>query len=234
MMNGSDLLRQDLERYCRDLAAAATDLPFGALALVADTLLDCHRRDGTVFTLGNGGSAATASHFACDLAKGTRAEGVAAFRVVPLTDNVPLLTAWANDTSYERVFAEQLAALVRSGDVVVAISASGSSPNVLAAARAARAAGATIVALSGRGGGALRRLADLTVCVPSDSIEQVEDAHLVVAHALCVALRQRLRAESPARASQAVGPLGAVVAGEYLAATTAWEAAGARGPDSGA
>ena len=200
-MMDDERTRRDLERYCQELAAATGAMPFDRIARVADILLDCHRREGTIFVLGNGGSAATASHFACDLAKGTQSPGVRPFRVIPLTDNVPLLTAWGNDTSYERVFAEQLATLVRRGDVVVAISASGESPNVLAAARMARRMGAFTVALSGRDGGRLRALADLTVCVPAGSIEQVEDAHSIIAHSLCVTLRRRLRVALPAVAS---------------------------------
>jgi D-sedoheptulose 7-phosphate isomerase len=200
-MTANAPLRYYLERYCLELAAVTVALPFGELARVANALLDCHGRGGTIFVLGNGGSAATASHFACDLAKGARTDGMPPFRVVPLTDNVPLITAWANDTSYERVFAEQLAALVRPADVVVAISASGNSPNVLAAARAARAAGAFVVALSGRGGGKLRALADLTIGVPSDTIEQVEDAHIAIAHGLCVALRLELQARAAGEAA---------------------------------
>jgi D-sedoheptulose 7-phosphate isomerase len=201
-MTANAPLRYYLERYCLELAAVTVALPFGEVAQIANVLLDCHRRGGTIFVLGNGGSAATASHFACDLAKGARADGVPPFRVMPLTDSVPLLTAWANDTSYEQVFAEQLAALVRADDVVVAISASGNSANVLAAAGVARAVGASIVALSGRCGGKLRALADLTICVPSDTIEQVEDAHIAIAHAVCVALRlvlrERMAGEAPA------------------------------------
>ncbi len=81
-------------------------MPFDTLVSAAELLLDCYRRGSTVFILGNGGSAATASHFACDLAKGTRTSGLPAFRVMPLSDNMPLLTAWANDTSYDRVSAE--------------------------------------------------------------------------------------------------------------------------------
>jgi D-sedoheptulose 7-phosphate isomerase len=191
-------MRYHLERYCLELAAVSVALPFGEIARIAEVLLDCHQRGGTIFVLGNGGSAATASHFACDLAKGTRVAELPAFRVVPLTDNVPLITAWANDTSYEQVFAEQLAALVRPADVVVAISASGNSPNVLAAARVARAAGAFVIALSGRSGGKLRALADLTIGVTSDTIEQVEDAHIVIAHGLCVTLRRTLQARANA------------------------------------
>ena len=186
-------MQHDIALYWGELSEMVAAMPMAAAARVAELLLDCHRRGGTVFALGNGGSAATASHFACDLAKGTRAEGVPAFRVVPLTDNMPLMTAWANDTSYERVFAEQLAALVRPGDMVVLISASGNSPNVLAAARVARDSGAVAIGWTGATGGKLARLCDLAIRVPSPSIEQVEDAHMMLAHSLCVALRARLR-----------------------------------------
>ncbi len=186
-------MRNDIALYWGELGEMVAAMPVAAAARAAELLLDCHRRGGTVFLLGNGGSAATASHFACDLAKGTLAEGAPAFRVVPLTDNMPLMTAWANDTSYERVFAEQLASLVRAGDVVVLISASGNSPNVLAAARVARDAGAISIAWTGATGGKLAARCDLAIRVPSPSIEQVEDAHLMLAHSLCVALRARLR-----------------------------------------
>lgn len=194
-------MRNIIARYWRELPGVIEAMPVASITRAAQILLECHERGATVFALGNGGSAATASHFACDLAKGTRVDAVPAFRVVPLTDNVPLLTAWANDTSYERVFAEQLAALVRPGDVVVAISASGNSPNVLAAAEAAQLAGATVIALTGRTGGKLRRLADLTIRVPADAIEQVEDIHLAIGHSLCVALRAQLLARQPSLAS---------------------------------
>ena len=190
-------MRNEIERYWHDLGQVACAMPLGLLESAAEALLACHRRGGTVFVLGNGGSAATASHFVCDLAKGTRTDGFPAFRVLSLTDNVPLMTAWANDTSYDRVFAEQLSALVRPGDVVIAISASGNSPNVLAATRVARQLGAATIALTGQSGGRLGRLAELTIRVPARSVEQVEDAHLAIAHSLCVALRARLRTTAP-------------------------------------
>jgi D-sedoheptulose 7-phosphate isomerase len=187
-------MHDEITTYWDDLRHTLAAMPLPLVSQTAELLLACHRRGGTIFVLGNGGSAATASHFACDLAKGTRAEGVAAFRVFPLTDNMPLVTAWANDVSYERVFAEQLGALVRPGDVAVLISGSGNSPNVLAAARTARSAGALTIAWTGATGGKLARLAEVVVRVPSPSIEQVEDAHLMLAHSVCVALRARLRA----------------------------------------
>jgi D-sedoheptulose 7-phosphate isomerase len=109
---------------------------------------------------------------------------------------MPLVTAWGNDTNYDRVFAEQLAPLARPGDLVVLISASGNSPNVLLAAQTARVARARTIALTGRTGGRLGKLVDQIVCVPSDVIEQVEDVHVIIAHSVCVALRARLESEA--------------------------------------
>src|SRR6185437_7741522 len=171
-------------------------MPYDTICRVAETLLDCHQRGGMIFLIGNGGSAATASHFVCDLAKGVRGGQQPPFRAVSLTDNMPLVTAWGNDTSFDRVFAEQLAPLVSPGDLVILISASGNSPNVLLAAQTARVARAGTIALTGRSGGRRAHLVDLSVNVPSDLIEQVEDAHVVIAHSVCVALRAKLESES--------------------------------------
>ena len=189
----------EIEHYWHELASTIQAMPFDMLTKAAELLLDCYRRGSTVFMLGNGGSAATASHFACDLAKGTQVIGLPAFRVISLSDNVPLMSAWANDTNYERIFAEQLATLIHPDDIVIAISASGNSPNILAAARLAQHSGAITLALTGQDGGKLSRLADFTILVPSQSIEQVEDAHLVIAHSLCVVLREQLRTEAVLR-----------------------------------
>jgi D-sedoheptulose 7-phosphate isomerase len=190
------MIRHNIERYWHEIAILAEAMPYDSICQVAETLLDCHQRGGTIFLIGNGGSAATASHFVCDLAKGVRGGQQPPFRAISLTDNMPLITAWGNDTSYERVFAEQLAPLARSGDVVILISASGNSPNVLLAAQTARVARAQTIALTGRSGGRLAQIVDLSVHVPSDHIEQVEDAHVVIAHSVCVALRARLEADT--------------------------------------
>ena len=188
-------LRTTLQDYWEEVAEVAAMVDLGCLEHVAVMLLNCQARGRVVFVVGNGGSAATASHFACDLSKGTRRDGPPTFQVVSLTDNVPLLTAWANDSGYERVFSEQLIALGRPGDLLVAISASGNSPNVVAAIDAARLRGMAVAGLTGRTGGVLGSLSDVVVNVPSDRIEVVEDAHLVVAHSLCVAVRDRLASD---------------------------------------
>ncbi len=185
-------LRNEIERYWLELAAVARAMPFNKLAQVADLLLDCHRRGGTVFILGNGGSAATASHFACDLGKGTLMPGLPRFRVLALTDNMPLFSALANDYGYDHVFSEQLKSLVRPGDVVIGISGSGNSANVLTAIQAAHEARAITVGFVGFDGGALKGMVDKTIHVRSECMEQVEDMHLVLEHLICTCVREVL------------------------------------------
>src|SRR5438093_1241316 len=120
---------EQLDTYLNQVAQALAALPRPALAAVAQALWEAYRRDGTIVTCGNGGSAATASHFACDLAKWTISPGRRRVRALALTDNVPVMTAWSNDRSYEDMFVEQLLSHYRPGDLLFAISGSGNSPN---------------------------------------------------------------------------------------------------------
>ncbi|HEY4690080.1 MAG TPA: SIS domain-containing protein [Anaerolineae bacterium] len=184
-MNASNVFQS----YTAALQSVLSDLPQGDIIRMIDEIVEAGERGSTIFILGNGGSAATASHFACDLAKGTQRIGVRPFRVIALTDNVPLITAWGNDTSYDRIFAEQLRPLVQPDDVVIAISGSGNSPNVLEAVRLAREAGARTIGWTGFQGGQLKDLVDVCVIVPSHVMEQIEDAHLIMEHAICTTLR---------------------------------------------
>jgi D-sedoheptulose 7-phosphate isomerase len=185
-------LRDLLRGYWDEVATMASSICLDRLESASLMLLACQERGGTVFIAGNGGSAATASHMACDLCKGTRGGGPPTFRAMALTDNVSLITAWANDAAYDRIFAEQFASLASPGDLLVAISASGNSPNILAVADAARQADIASIGLTGRTGGRLACAVDLAIHVPSDRIEVVEDAHLILAHSLCVTTRERL------------------------------------------
>jgi D-sedoheptulose 7-phosphate isomerase len=200
-------LKISIQHYWHSLAALAQALDLDGVAAAAEKLLACQRRGGTVFVFGNGGSAATASHFACDLAKGTRVAGGGGVRVIALTDSTPLMTAWANDADFGRVFAEQLVLLARPGDLVVAISASGNSPNVLHGVETAVSIGAETIALTGWPGGKLCAMVDLALRTPDASIELVEDAHLAIAHSLCVALRERLAADTLGMAVEPAAPL---------------------------
>src|SRR5215203_1751597 len=164
-------LQSMLREYWDEVADVAAAIDLETLEQAAMTLLACQEQGRVVFVIGNGGSAATASHFACDLSKGTRRGGPPTFHVVSLTDNVPLMTAWANDSGYDRVFSEQLQTLARPGDVLVVISASGNSRNVIAAIETARSCGMSVIGLTGRSGGRLARLVDVVVHMPSDRIE---------------------------------------------------------------
>lgn len=186
----------DVATYLADVSRVLAALPREPLARITDLLLDAGRNGHTVYIFGNGGSAATASHLACDLAKTASIPGHRRVRALALTDNVPLLTAWGNDASYEVVFAEQLRTFVRRRDVVIAISASGNSPNVLAAAVAAREAGAAVIGVTGFGGGKLQDLCDVCLVVPSHEYGPVEDLHMVFVHAVTAALRAALRRDT--------------------------------------
>lgn len=147
-----------------------------------------------VFVMGNGGSASTASHMACDLGKNTALAGLPRVRAMSLNDNMATFSAHSNDNGYEHVFAEQLTNFLQAGDVVIAISASGNSPNVLNGVKYAREHGATTIGLSGYTGGALAQLVDLAIVAPNHNIEQIEDIHLMLGHMLTVALRRAMRA----------------------------------------
>lgn len=143
-----------------------------------------------IFILGNGGSASTASHMVCDLAKNTRRTDLPPFKVIGLADNMAIFSAYGNDEGYDNVFAQQLANLVQPGDVVIGISTSGNSPNVLRAVELAHEGGAVTVGFTGFDAGKLGPLVDLQLHVPSDCIEQVEDIHLVFEHLITKALRE--------------------------------------------
>ncbi len=141
-----------------------------------------------VFVFGNGGSSANASHIVTDLVKSAAPPGLPRFKVTCLSDNTPMLTAYANDVGYDAVFSGPLKALAEAGDVAFALSGSGNSPNVLAAMDVAAEMGLTRIGLAGCGGGKLQAKCDLCLVVPSDSMQVVEDAHLAVLHAIFLAL----------------------------------------------
>jgi len=184
----------DFLSYFARSNTVTTKLPFATIERVADLLYQAYETGRNVLLFGNGGSAALASHFACDLAKGTVLPDSFAkrFRAMSLTDNLALMSAWANDTSYERVFAEQLRNIVQSGDVAFGISGSGRSPNVLLALHAAREAGAVTVGLTGYEGGKMPEVCDSCIVIPSDNMQIIEDLHLAVTHALFTVVRDRI------------------------------------------
>lgn len=188
-------LNTRIDAYLTELQQTVAALPSELIEQIIDILLDCARTSNKVFICGNGGSASTASHFACDLAKNTIVLGAPSFRVIALTDNMALMTAWANDTSYDNVFAAQLNPLVEAGDVVIGISCSGNSGNVLNAMAVARHHGAVTIGFTGDKGGQLKNMVDVCIQVSSPRIEQQEDVHLILEHCICAAIRDKLTQE---------------------------------------
>jgi D-sedoheptulose 7-phosphate isomerase len=183
----------DSRAYLRQVAELLEDLPAQTDRFV-DTLYGAFERGKKIFLAGNGGSAANASHFGQDLAKGTLSSMSAKrrFKVIPLTDNIGFITALANDEGYDSIFEQQLRNLGESGDVLVAISGSGNSPNILRAVEYAKSIGMTTVGVTGYDGGKLRTLADESVHIDIMDMGMCEALHGVVFHAAMCFLRERL------------------------------------------
>jgi D-sedoheptulose 7-phosphate isomerase len=183
-------IAQDYVARVRDLLAG---LDLAAVSAAAAVLLDAYENGRTVFVCGNGGSASTASHLAADLGKNTVAAGRPRLRVFSLNDNMAWFSALANDLGYESVFVEQIENLLQAGDVLIALSASGNSPNVVRAAEFAKARGGRVLALVGFQGGRLRELASVAIHLRCDAYGPVEDGHLVLSHIFTEVLRERIR-----------------------------------------
>jgi D-sedoheptulose 7-phosphate isomerase len=181
--------------YIEELQQTMNQLSKERIEQVIQLLVEARMSRRQVFIMGNGGSASTASHFVCDLAKNTRKSELPNYRVIGLTDNMAIFSALANDEGYESVFAQQLVSFVQPGDVVIGISASGNSPNVLNAMEVANMMGATTVGFTGFNGGRLSSLVDYEIHVASNCIEHVEDIHLMLEHLIVKAIKDMDLAE---------------------------------------
>jgi D-sedoheptulose 7-phosphate isomerase len=185
--------------YIRGYLATLSDLlaavDIEAANRAVDLLESVYRSGRRLVFCGNGGSGTTASHLACDFQKGILLDGPdnTPFEVISLTDSPALISAWGNDTEFANIFAGQARTWLRSGDVLIAISGSGNSPNVLGAVEIARQRGATSIGFCGYGGGKLARIVDLPLVIHRRNIQQVEDVHLVLGHLLFSALRDRIK-----------------------------------------
>jgi D-sedoheptulose 7-phosphate isomerase len=184
---------RSIKRYFHDLSELVPQLPYGAINRIVSMFLDAFAEQRTVYVFGNGGSAASASHMMCDINKG--ASGLSAGKrpkVMALTDNASLISAWANDFGYERIFSEQLKTFIKPRDVAFAISTSGDSQNVLLALETAREYGAITVGLGGCQGGQMKPLCDVCAIIPSDNVQLIEDLHHAMIHSIFVAVRETL------------------------------------------
>lgn len=194
MPNPAD--REYLDSYRQRIVAVLEGIDLTAVSAAVDLIFDAWNSRALVLIAGNGGSASTASHCANDLAKATRVADRLPMRALSITDNASLMTALANDDGFERIFSHQMETLFRPGDVLIAISASGNSPNIVDAARHALDHDGKVIALTGFGGGKLAEIADVTVHAPTEHGEYgpVEDVHLIVNHMLTGCLLDRIRA----------------------------------------
>lgn len=168
--------------YLGTVSEIISGLPVEQINDIIQTIRRAYDEGKHVLLCGNGGSASTASHFACDLQKGVGSIGSRRFRALSLTDAMPIITAWANDTDYSNIFSEQVATWANPGDVLIAISGSGNSPNVIKAVETANALGMTTIGWAGMGGGKLAKIAQKSIVVPTDNMQQIEDVHVVLAH----------------------------------------------------
>ena len=171
-----------VEQYKSELIRTIDTIDLDKVKQAIDWFRDARDRQRHIFVCGNGGSASTASHFACDIVKGASYNYQSRFRIMALTDSLPTLTAYSNDVSYECVFAEQLKNFAEPQDIVMAISGSGNSPNVLRAVEYANSIGCRTIGLTGRDGGRLAQLVQLPIHVPVPHMGRIEDAHMVVCH----------------------------------------------------
>lgn len=190
MSNRTDLFRQ----YAEELSSALNSEVLAGLETATQFVEAAYHDRQTIFVAGNGGSAATASHMTADFQKTTLGkipdQLPKRLRAIALSDNMPVVTAWGNDFHYDRIFAEQLRTLANPGDLLIVITASGNSPNIIAALEAAREIGVKTVGFLGFTGGKAKALCDVSVVVPSENYGVIEDAHSIFMHMVTAAVRE--------------------------------------------
>ena len=175
---------EQIRNYISVLKQTLDELPIPVITEIITVLQQARIAGNQVFVMGNGGSASIASHFVSHLAKNTRREGIPHFRAICLTDNMDMFSAYANDEGYENVFSQQLASLIRPNDVVIGISSSGNSKNVLEAIEEANKQGAITIGFTGFDGGRLSQIVNINLHVKSNIVEHVLDVHLILTHVI--------------------------------------------------
>ena len=178
-----------VKSYVDQLNEVLNALPSEKFLEINKTLLEARETGKQIFVIGNGGSAAAASHMVCDFNKNTREAGKKRMRAICLNDNTPSVLAYANDEGYDIIFSEQLLSLGQSGDILIAISGSGNSANIIKAIETARQMNIKVIGLTGFKGGKMKELTDICLVVPSGSMEMIEDVHLIINHILAGLLR---------------------------------------------
>ena len=198
-------VKEYIEEYFSKIDDLIREIPKDKIEEVIESLYNAWKKDEQVFIMGNGGSASTAAHFACDLAKGTIVEDKERLRVASLVDNVPLVSSWTNDSGFGSIFAEQLKPWLKEGDILVGFSVHGGSgkgeagpwsQNLVKAMNLAKERKAKIIGFSGFNGGAMKEMADICITIPINSeplgTPLVESLHVVLHHLVCSALKQKI------------------------------------------
>ncbi|MBS4205196.1 SIS domain-containing protein [Lederbergia citrea] len=170
--------------YRSEFIKALQTLDFTVIEQIFESIKSTRENNQQIFVIGNGGSAASASHWACDFGKGVNVEGVERFRILSLTDNLPFISALGNDMSYGDIFVEQLKNYLKPGDVVIGLSVSGNSENVVRAFQYAKKTGAKVISLVGEKEGRMKELSDISLVIPSSDYGIVEDVHMYVNHVI--------------------------------------------------
>lgn len=181
-----------LKNYIEELSGIGKEIDAAEFDSFVEDLFAAYQRDSHIFVCGNGGSASTSSHFACDVNKHVKDSNGRRFRTICLNDNIPLMMAYANDVSYEDVFVEQIKNFLRPDDLVVCFSGSGNSKNVLKTVEFSNRAGARTFGICGFGGGRLKELAQKSVVVKSTDMQKVEDIHMMLTHCALQYLQKRV------------------------------------------
>jgi D-sedoheptulose 7-phosphate isomerase len=188
-------LNEHFSSYFEKVSETLAKIDIRAISKFIDRIYECYDRGNTIYIFGNGGSAATASHVAGDFMKGISFGLEKRFKVLCLNDNIPSLTAISNDLTYDEVFYEQLKTFLKKDDVVIGISGSGNSANIIKAVNYARGLGATVVGFCGYKGGKLKELADILILAPVNDMEITEDIHIIIFHSIKQVLNRKLKGE---------------------------------------
>lgn len=173
------------------LCLANLDKKSDQIKKITEQLIDARDNGKTIFTMGNGGSGSTSSHFVSDLLKTAIVNDSKRFKAISLVDNIPVNLAWSNDVSYDSIFSEQLKNFLASGDIVIGFSGSGNSNNVVNAFEYAKTKGAKSIAISGMSGGKISKLADVSLIVPSNDMLIIESMHILICHCMINAIREQ-------------------------------------------
>jgi D-sedoheptulose 7-phosphate isomerase len=168
--------------YLNSITSKIKDLEIDNISKAISSIKEAHEKDRRIFVFGNGGSAATANHFAADFGKNAIKDDDNRFKIISLSNNISIITACGNDIGFETVFEEQLKNLMHDEDLIICISASGNSPNIIRAVEYARKRNGTIIGITGFNGGKLKQISDFNININSESYEQIEDMHLMITH----------------------------------------------------